>query len=45
MSQEGENAAVPTTPSKDAGAPTPKEAAFILAILNNMKNKPEVSSP
>jgi len=39
-----EDAAATTAGAANAGpAPTPKEAAFFLAILNNMKNKPEVS--
>jgi hypothetical protein len=38
MSQDNTVTTTPTT-----GAPTPKEAMFFLAILNNMKNKPEVS--
>jgi hypothetical protein len=43
MSQDDTTTTTPTKEVKDAGTPTPKEAMFFLAILNNMKNKPEVS--
>ncbi|KAH8781867.1 hypothetical protein BGZ57DRAFT_1003436 [Hyaloscypha finlandica] len=39
MSQEESSA---TTSAATPSAPAPKEAIFFLAILNNMKNKPEV---
>jgi len=49
MSSQDEAAATTTVGAANGSpaghVPTPKEAAFMLAILNNMKNKPEVSLP